>query len=57
MAFSVDAPVYQLKFTDGSIISMPNVGSEAPYYIDEYELIIPNLYFGTFLSLLLQDSF
>ena len=50
MSFSTDAPVYQLKFTDGSIISMPNVGTNAPYYIDEYELIVPNLYFGTFLG-------
>lgn len=50
MSFSDSSPTYYLQFTDGSVLTLLNVGSSAPTYSGEYELVIPNLYFGTFLG-------
>lgn len=50
MSYSVYSPTYTLEFTDGSIMTLINVGSHAPTYSGITELIIPNLYWGTFLG-------
>lgn len=50
MAISLDSPIYTMHFNDGSVISMLNLGADSPKYIGEYELIIPNLYFGEFIE-------
>lgn len=50
MSYSTTSPTYYLQFTDGSVMTLVNVGSSAPTYTGEYELVIPNLYFGTFLG-------
>lgn len=50
MSYSADAAVYTLTFTDGSRMSMINLGNDRPLYSGEYEYVIPNLYWGTFLG-------
>ena len=50
MSYNADSAIYTLTFTDGSRMSMINIGSDRPEYSGEYEFVIPNLYWGTFLG-------
>ena len=46
MSISTSSAIYNMHFNDGTVISMINLSQDRPTYIGEYELIIPNLYFG-----------
>ncbi len=50
MSISSSARMYTLHFTDGTFMTLANFSPNAPTYLGEYELIVPNLYFGTFLG-------
>ena len=51
MAYNTDSSVYKLTFTDGTFITLLNVGDDMPEYSPgTYEMTIPNLYMGNFDS-------
>lgn len=49
MSFSNSSPTFRYNFTDGSFITVINIGSDRPMYGNgEYTLTIPNCYIGDF---------